>query len=203
MKNSPGTLRASIVRACSPFVSTPPAVTSAFSNPSVPAGWKAHLRRFLSHASSAAIRPALRRARFGQMICQPLRQSRPQHLAQGRRIPPRPGLHQWSQYTASPACQAKNPSTAARRDSSSSRPATPPARLGRDVLPASSLETSHRSREPPLPPQRRPTPSSPPRHHPAPGAPAPAGASRLSAQTAAPIRTPAQSHPASESTGRP
>src|SRR5580693_2834167 len=42
MKNRPGTLRLSIVFADSSLVSTPPAVTSALSKPSVPAGITAH-----------------------------------------------------------------------------------------------------------------------------------------------------------------
>src|SRR5208282_76721 len=43
MKNRPGTLRLSMVLAESSAVSTPPAVTSAFSEPSVPAGEIAQL----------------------------------------------------------------------------------------------------------------------------------------------------------------
>ena len=38
IKNNPGTFRASMVRACRSSVFTPPAVTSAFSKPSVPTG---------------------------------------------------------------------------------------------------------------------------------------------------------------------
>src|ERR1039458_10027063 len=54
IKYSPGTARASIVRACNSSVSTPPAVTSAFSKPSVPAGCSTHRCSLRSQASSAA-----------------------------------------------------------------------------------------------------------------------------------------------------